>query len=64
MVRAGVSDKVAMELNGHKTRSIFDRYDIVDEADLANAAEKLGGYLEEQVKRPAVIAINRDGKGS
>jgi integrase len=41
LVRAGVSEKIAMTMTGHKTRSVFDRYDIVDEQDLAEAAHKL-----------------------
>jgi integrase len=41
MVRAGVSKHVAKRISGHATDSIFDRYDITDESDLAEATRKM-----------------------
>lgn len=44
LVRAGVPDVVVQRLTGHRTRSVFDRYNITSEADRAEAGRRLQAF--------------------
>ncbi len=57
LVRAGIPERVAMAISGHKTRSVFDRYDITSEADLQEAAMRLDQYIAKTAKRDSSTGL-------
>ena len=52
LIRASVGERVAMLLTGHKSRAIFDRYNIINEQELLEAGDQLVEYLAQQARTP------------
>jgi integrase len=56
--KAGLSESDGMRLSGHRTRSVYDRYDIIDEADSREAMKRAQEYNRQQSQRK-VIPMHR-----
>lgn len=57
LTRAGVSQATAMEITGHRTISVFNRYNIVDEQDMRLAQEKMQAYLRADTQERTIIPM-------
>ena len=53
MKKAGLQDLEAMRISGHLTRNVFDRYNIIDEEDLAAAGKRLEAYAQQRKQERA-----------
>jgi integrase len=62
LVRSGTPEVIAMRLTGHKTRSVFDRYNITSESDLAAASARLDEYvnaIQNEATKVSVLPIRK-----
>ena len=60
MVRAGVSETVAMKISGHRTSSMFRRYNITSDEDLRAVAERMGmssGITEPGTSKTRLVSM-------
>jgi hypothetical protein len=66
MIRSGIPDLVAMKISGHKTRSVFDRYNATSEEDVKDACEKMSTAYDQARKKldghnPDMIELKNRG---
>ena len=63
LVRSGVSQNVAMSISGHRSPSMFERYNITDDRDQRQALQQVQQYRKSrrsEMKHERVIAIAGD----
>jgi len=65
LMKAGVGERVAMSISGHKTRDVFDRYHFVDTDDVVEATRRVQQIAPTTNLVPngeKIVKISRRGK--
>jgi integrase len=60
--RAGVPETIIMRMGGWKTRSMFERYNVVDERDLAAAADAYDAFLDSATAEGRKVVSLREAE--
>lgn len=58
--RAGLSESDGMKLSGHRTRNVYDRYNILDDEDVISAMNKVQNHLKKEAKNRKVVPLKRE----
>lgn len=64
LVRAGIPERVAMQMTGHLTRSVFERYNVTSPGDLDDAARRLDGATVTETVTVNPPKVSRIGAGA
>ena len=59
--KAGLSENEGMAMSGHKTNSVYRRYDIIDEEDLRESMGRVQEFLKNQPDDSKVASMKRAG---
>ena len=57
MIRSGTPQAIAMTISGHRTVSVFQRYNITSSEDKLEAMRRRAGYLEKREEKRNVVAM-------
>jgi integrase len=61
MRKAGVSESDGMKISGHRTNSVYKRYDIIDEDDQRRTIKRVQQHQRQEMERRKVVPIKRAG---
>ena len=64
MEKAGIPRKLAMEISGHRTESVYRRYDITRKNDMAIVKAKKVDFFENRQPAPSPQEQNGDNLGT